>query len=229
MIITFDNNIGLDELKSFLKFVPKDQMNRYCSNNLQDYIVNELTEKQQKELIALTTLGGNLLGKTYISVLMPPQKVNITVLDDGCIFSLPFTLGETIFFPKKYFNRSKLQNLKTLIHELIHINQRSNILKWNLWLLNNSDWTYKEFTVRDNMLHKNAILNPDTFYVQTWLYKKKYYCHSIENNNIIKNKWYCFEDNKFIPEENEIFDYEHPYEEFAYKIADEIINSINLK
>jgi len=227
MIILFDNTIGLSELHSYLKFIPNKYTQRYFNKKPCDLIITNLSEENKHKLTALTKLASNLLSKTYIDILMPIQKINITILDDNCMFSLPFTLGDTIFFPNKYLSRSNYKNLKTIIHELIHINQRNNCAKWIKWILkNNNDWSLQNFTVCDYQLNDNFILNPDTFYVQSWLYKNKYYSHNVNLNNNIINKWYAFDKHKFIPETNEIHQYDHPFEEYAYKISEELSSFI---
>ena len=228
MIISFDNKIGLFELQQYIKFIPSDHLYKYFSKDPKKYIIANISDDNIHKITVLTKLASKLLGQTYIDLLMPIQKINITILDDDCMFNLPFTLGNTIFLPNKYLQRSNIKNLKTIIHELIHINQRNNLQKWINWIHNNSQWKLQNFTVCDSILNKNFVINPDTFYCQTWLFQNKFYSHNILSNQQILNKCYSFSNNIFISNNtpNNPCEYDHPFEEFAYKIADDVINKL---
>ena len=125
---------------------------------------------------------------------------------------------------------------KTLIHEKIHLLQRYNQTNWDNyitektnWIINNKNIVYNSTLIKNNKI----IYNPDTYYVQN------IFCYSIDNkcyygqmflnsSKEIKNIWYEMIDynNKIYlyPIPHSIIKYEHPYEELAYILSNDLIN-----
>lgn len=168
------------------------------------------------------------------------------------MFDLPFTYYDIIYIPFSYLKNS-FENNKftkfsmTLIHEMIHVNQRNNIIYWNNIILKH----YKEWILVTNkkihnfLLNFNfkqkfniiKVLNPDTDYDFSYLYFYNnnlyygifYYNNQNKNISII---WFLFNTKQnidliqipsnfyktYLPSE------EHPYEMFAYKFSELLCN-----
>ena len=222
MNITYNDKIAIRELYKFINIIPKEKYAIYITKNIDNMFVklnNSILEK-------INVILHKALEKIKIDF-----TINFVVFNDGYMFNLPFTLGNTIFFPLECINREETQNIKTVIHEIIHIMQRTNINFWNEYIISQNNWTLHNFCILDNVLNNNYIVNPDSFYSGTWLYKNKYYCHCILQNNKIVNQWYIFENNnsegvvsrrdgKFVPINENIYKYEHPFEEYAYVLSE---------
>lgn len=171
---------------------------------------------------------------------------------DNMFFNLPFTLQDIIFIPISYIKSSmhsrgffdillKSENInrtfsKTLIHEKIHLLQRFNEKIWDKYILDNSKWTIvnKEIFKKCSLINDNRIIyNPDTFYVNNkFVYKDNnnyYYGQMLyTSKKEIKNIWYCVKEHDNIlnlyPDSEFKKKYEHPYEELAYNISNQLYN-----
>ena len=167
------------------------------------------------------------------------------------MFNFPFTLSNITYMPIKYIkenfvNRDYISLTRTIIHEKIHIGQRSNEEIWNNYInkkdnkwikINNSDKNFIiiETNIKNNKINlinmgEEFISNPDTFYDDfKYIYminNNLYYGHYVYNYDIKKIYIKYFEldiNNKILKKTNKTFEQEHPYETYAYAISDEII------
>jgi len=157
-------------------------------------------------------------------------------------FNLPFTLGDVIFIPRSYIKSSMGNNpnsinkpfSRTLIHEKIHLLQRYNQNIWDNYITSNTKWVIIDKNIYHNstLINGNKIIyNPDTYYVKNkFAYSpddKKYYgTMLLDSNKKIKDIWYQLVEsgNKInaYPISYSITKYEHPYEELAYNMADNL-------
>jgi len=168
-------------------------------------------------------------------------------LEDIIFLPISYVISEYNLSNKTSIKSKKMIN--TLIHEKIHIVQRKNEQLWeNFIKQENCGWkkilsNTKEFQIinlntTNNLIISNIeynfILNPDTTYNNfkyIWIKDngKKYYGQYICNTKTkkIDKKFFQidFEENKLIPV-YENLDEEHPYETYAYKIANQLVNYI---
>jgi hypothetical protein len=174
------------------------------------------------------------------------------------MFNYPFTLSNIIYIPieyikNNYINKDYKSLSRTVVHEKIHIGQRSNEEFWNNYVnKTDNNWikikkSDKKFIIIENNIANNKvnlldtneefISNPDTFYENfKYVYKinnNLYYGHYVYNYNIKNINVRYFEldvhnqilkkTNKTFKHPFEAFEQEHPYETYAYKISYEII------
>ena len=187
----------------------------------------------------------------YHNLIKPLNIWNICICDN-IMFNYPFTMEQHIYMPLKYIsecfnNNSKNKLMTTLIHEKIHISQRLYENIWEKFILENDKKWIKIYNndliylIIINNINNNLsiidldkyefIINPDSEYKNfKYVYKINndyhyaHYVFDITNKKIkilffnidIKNKTL-----KLI--ENLNINNEHPYEEFAYMISEEIM------
>jgi len=195
---------------------------------------------------------GSGLKSTYVKLFGDIYIWNFSIYQN-IMFNYPFTLENIIYIPLSYINEcfknKDYKNLtRTLVHEKLHIGQRSNELVWdkfisdqdNKWIkITKSDNIFKiiENNIGTNLYrsilnteNEEFITNPDSYYLDfkyIYLYGDElYYGHYVYNKVIkkIKIKYFLINihDEKLQYTDKE-FEQEHPYETYAYKISSEII------
>lgn len=167
-------------------------------------------------------------------------------LGDVIFFPLDYIISE--FNISNTTNTIKIIN--TLVHEKIHIAQRYNEEIWEQYIKNNGGMWLKivpgmeEFKIIDkyiadsnkkiNSNNLNFISNPDTSYEHfkyVWIEStnptKKYFGHFMHNNllNKIEKKYFFIDYDKSTLKliNNFELEQEHPYEIYAYKIANLLV------
>ena len=210
----------------FIENIPVEKQNKYYTD-LTDQIVSDIPDFIIQNNNDIIIKANNLLNKHLINSLKEnnkPNTWNICLTQNKFMFDFPFTLSNIIFIPLKY-NDYMLKNDKhnlliTFIHEQIHIYQRYNLSNWNEIIINNTNWKLCKFETFNDM-----ILNPDTFYKNYsycyMLNNNKYYGYIDKNFNIV----WMNNNNKYI--NNKFPKQEHPFEEFAYFISNDIVNKKN--
>jgi hypothetical protein len=183
----------------------------------------------------------------YIGLFENILKWNISVCDN-IMFNFPFTLSDIIYLPISFIKLCYSSNdsnkfINTLIHEKIHLGQRKKELEWEKFINSNSKNWIKIKSNQDifnliNQFINNKyidtnycfISNPDTFYsdfIYIYFEENKYYYGQYMFNKItqhIEKKYFQFDINNKIFEHTTIeLEQEHPYEIYAYKIADELV------
>lgn len=181
---------------------------------------------------------------TYILLFENTSKWNISICDN-IMFNLPFTLSDIIYLPISYlklcyFTKDTTKFINTLIHEKIHLGQRVKELEWEKFINHNSkNWIKIKsndviFHLTEQFINNYSdnnyclISNPDTFYSNfKYIYfdsNKYYYGQYVFNKKTqhIEKKFFQLNNKKFELVANE-FEQEHPYELYAYKIADELV------
>ena len=139
---------------------------------------------------------------------------------------------------------------RTLIHERIHVLQRLNPQDWIDYIYyKNKNWQLVEFNTplfnflndyKINKLMDNMIIiNPDTVYTKFKYVLKKdgklyYGVLFLNSDKDVKIQWFKIHDKKneqydkenysFYLEKLEkgVYNYEHPFEEYAYKISEDL-------
>lgn len=229
-------------LFNFLK--NKQNVKYYFKNNKIKYI--DITKNENLYLFFIDVVNySNYIIRKKNNFIKNDNLWNICIYDD-MMFNLPFTLEDIIFIPFNfikncYKNKDKLQFSETLIHEKIHISQRDNNKLWDDYILNYDKNWIKITSDNDLFLNiKNAInnydkniviYNPDTFYDFLYVYKinNKIFLGLLilKNNYNIKTKWFEYDLNLkiLIPQDKNIFNEEHPYEQLAYSLSKEMIKN----
>lgn len=248
--INFDNHKNEIQINTFLQN-NQNTKKYYLLNNYAISI--DLVEKDLKLylwLIDCVEIARNkILNSTkYIELFENPSKWNISVCDN-IMFNFPFTLSDIIYLPISYIKlcystNDKNKFVNTLVHEKIHLGQRVKEKEWEKFIYSNSkNWIKIKsdnnmFDLINQLINdKNFnngdfcfISNPDTFYSDfKYIYfdeNKYYYGQYMFNKKTqhIEKKYFQFNVSKkiFEPIIKELEE-EHPYEVYAYKIADELV------
>jgi hypothetical protein len=205
---------------------------KYYNNfNINDYKVRNIYNIEEYKKVIIDTCISinenqkNILDETIIKVDNKLSKYNIKGFNGlkasniewnvGLIKGIkyeqgfPHTINNIIIIPEILLeNPNNLINI--LIHEKIHIYQKTFPNDINEYLINNKFTKYKLKTKNNNIRS-----NPD---IDDWIYRN-------ENNEILNAEYInnpkSINDVIYKPINNHI--YEHPFEYMAYKITDDII------
>ena len=242
----FFKYIDENDIKIYLKkYNANDNYNNYIVQNISDAQIKFLKDNIIFSEKCLNKINANLTNKNN----MLNYKLWKFAIFDDMFFNLPFTIQDVIFMPITYIN-SSMGNLnsfsdginkkfsKTLVHEKIHLLQRYNQKQWNDYIIKNTNWILtnnKKINFNCSFFNNKNIVNPDTYYLNNiFLYKKDnnlYYGTMILNkNNDINNFWFSTSNENtenteidLYPTNLKISKYEHPYEELAYIMAQQLV------
>jgi hypothetical protein len=252
LIIDFFNIVGTDDMQKY--FITKNinintDFNHFVMKSLSGNQIDFLKSNIEFSAKCLKNLNSEL---TNLNLNLDNDVWKICVFTE-MFFNLPFTLSDVIFIPQSYinssieksglvdflFNNSAPVNKtfsKTLIHEKIHLLQRYNQEIWDNYIIKKTNWIiiHKEMYFNYTLINNNKIIyNPDTYYVNNIfaysLSDINYYGEMLlTSNKQIKDIWFQMVDSNnkinLYPISYSIFKYEHPYEELAYRISNELIN-----
>ena len=207
-------------------------INRYNKYRLVDSIYNDINNKILLYMTENIEIADDIIKKELDKKLILDNfSWKICLTKEDFLFNNPFTLDDIIFMPFEYIQKNiknRKELIKTLIHEYIHISQRFNNDIWNIYInKKNKKWIMLDYKIDDNMINDNYILNPDTYeYNRSFLYNDndndKLYYGRFEYHNKLKICWYEFINNNFIRTNKNIHKYEHPYEEMAYILSENL-------
>jgi len=204
-----------------------NKYNKYC---LVDSIYNDINNKILLYMTENIEIADDIIKKELNNrFIINNFSWKLCLTKKDFLFNNPFTLDDIIFMPFEYIKKNiknRKELIKTLIHEYIHISQRFNTDIWNNYINeNNKSWIMLDYKINDNIINDNYILNPDTYeYNKSFLYNhdNKLYYGRFEYNNGLEICWYEYVNNKFIRTNKNIYKYEHPYEEMAYILSENL-------
>lgn len=259
--INFSNSENIKQINTFL-YSNKNIINYYFTDG---YTISiDLIEKDFKIYLWLIDCIQQAYIKItnstkYIKLFENPSQWNISVCEN-IMFNFPFTLSNIIYLPISYIELcsrtdDKKKFVNTLIHEKIHLGQRSKEHEWEKFInLNSKNWIKIKsdnsmFFLIDKLINNNGvgdgngdgdgdgtgnmnycfISNPDTFYSNfkyVYFDENTYYYGQYMFNKkslSIEKKYFQFNKKKKLFEHTiKELEEEHPYEIYAYKIADEL-------
>ena len=216
--------------KKYYNRINEKNKNKYIKNKLEECICQEINNKILQYFIENIEIADSIikreLDKKFI---IDDFSWKICLTKEDFLFNNPFTLEYVIFMPIEYIKKNiknRKELIKTLIHEYIHISQRYNTDEWNKYINEkNKKWIKLDYKIDDTNINDNYILNPDTYeYNKSFLYNhnNKLYYGRFEYHNTLEICWYEFINNTFIRTNNFIHKYEHPYEELAYILTENL-------
>ena len=215
-------------------------------------VANQIISSKSNTYI---TLFGSDINDWKISICNDIMFNYPFTLDDIIFFPISYIISEYNLNNLNKLNKlNKLIKSKkiinTLIHEKIHIAQRKNELVWEKFIDNENDnkWkkilsNTKEFEIinlntTNNVIISNIkynfILNPDTTYDNfkyVWIDDNNIlyygqYLYNVKTKKIEKKFFQIDLENKKLIPSNIDLNEEHPYEIYAYKIANHLTNDI---
>jgi hypothetical protein len=214
---------------NFLNNIPQKLHHKYYNNDLSKNIKKHISQNiilfNEKNIKIANFLLNKYLN-CYLFNNNLPNYWNICITKNNFMFSFPFTLDNIIFLPYSYIlnsieNNNNEEYITTLIHEKIHIYQRYNLNFWDTIIQKYTNWKILEKKYLFN--NENITYNPDT------LYPNKQYYYFLNNNfyigylnNSIKLEWVDTDSGKLY-NSDKLPKYEHPYEEYAYRISKDIV------
>ncbi len=234
---SINTSINILDKEQLIDFLKKDQDNYYKSFNKLDMIARNInsisnynnfiekscvnpTNKQINILEHLISKADKLISKYscigFNGKLCSDLKWNIGLIDGKKYeYGLPHTRNNIIIIPISIINNSN-DFLKTLIHEKIHIYQKTYNNDIYLYINENG---YKKYKTKDKLYSDqecNIRSNPD---LNDWIYLDK-------NNNIMMTCYNNDHPSSIIDTKTQPINssyYEHPYEYMAYNLANIII------
>lgn len=230
-----------------------DNFNEWIINNLSNEHKNFLKENIKFSMKCLNKLNSSLTNKNsnldynlWKLCIFDNMFFNLPfTLQDIIFIPISYVISSmakpniiNYILNKNYFVNKNFS--KTLVHEKIHLLQRYNQNIWDNFILKNKTWTIinnpiinKPIVINCSSINNNKIIyNPDTFYVHNKFFYQKnnmyYYGLMYVNlHNEVKNIWFqavILENKINLYHVNEIINkYEHPYEELAYTIANDLV------
>ena len=217
---------------NFFKNIPINIHHLYYENDIidkyiQNTISNEIILFNEKNIKESNYLLNKYLSTDLYNNNNNINTWNICITKNNFMFDFPFTLGNIIFLPISYIifcDKESKNNeyITTLMHEKIHIYQRYNLNIWNNYIERHSKW--KKININYLLNFDNILYNPDTLYINNQ------YLYTIDNvlyfgylNTELKPEWINMHTKEIIT--NSLLpEYEHPFEELAYKISKDLIN-----
>lgn len=155
------------------------------------------------------------------------------------------------YIEKCKFSNTPNSLIETLIHEKLHVNQRQNELLWENYI-KSKDINWIKLTSKNKLYHLinefiilypdklidtkkyEFISNPDTWY-QNFKYiyfqskKNKllygHYIYDKQTKQIHKKYFVINKQNNLLTKTSDLLKQEHPYEIYAYKIANELMDN----
>ena len=216
----------------YIKYIKEEHKGIYFGNNynkledavycLLDYdVINKITECIRYTDYCIKKNDNNLIIKNL--------PWNICITKKNFMFDFPYTLKDTIFFPMEYINKATDKELiVTLFHEYIHICQRINPSEWNKYIneYSKTEYSCEWIRIKDVQnipLNEIIILNPDTYYVNDYMFIKNNKCYKgnlvYQQNGRFKTEWFLYENGNLNKINDNLFKYEHPFEMLAYEIS----------
>lgn len=183
--ILFNNNIYIDTMNS-INYTARHSSNKYdCVKKYMESLVS-ISKQEKLDVNSLLNLIVNKIKNTKLQnfILINIQTSKIAKGNKWLEFNMPHTHSNIIIFPQYWFDNIKnlsdstLHNEgSTLIHELIHINQRYNYKPYEKIY---EKWGFIKPNYIDNMDHIRLLNrhNPDGIDIMwVWIDKKtnKYY------------------------------------------------------
>jgi len=214
-----------------IKSIKNKNINQYCKYDLVDSIYHNISKKILLYMIENIEIANNIIKKKLDkSFIIDDFTWKLCLTREDFLFNNPFTLDDIIFMPLAQINKNikkREEIIILLIHEFIHVSQRIKNEIWNNYIKNNlKNWIMLDYKIDDNLINDNYILNPDTYeYDKSFLYNKnnKLYYGRFEYHDKLKICWYEYLNNEFIKTNVNIHKYEHPYEEIAYKLSENLV------
>ncbi len=243
MFADFLSNVELSKQHKYVGKVVIDGINIF--NDLQLYNI----------LLDSTHLANKIINESGLEILSNNTNVWKIFIYNNMMWDLPFTLEDVIFLPVKLLDNARTDNsiyslVKTLIHEKIHVLQRTNVNAWvdyvytkdRNWIKVNANTPLFNFLDSydvDKLMNRMRVFNPDVTYLNfKYVYKvgtNLYYgvLYATEER-VLKVQWFLITEYKkddydkenitftLEPHEKNIMPQEHPFEEYAYLISDKL-------
>jgi hypothetical protein len=250
MFADFLSNVELSKQHKYVGKVVIDGINIF--NDLQLYNI----------LLDSTHLANKIINESELEILSNNTNVWKIFIYNNMMWDLPFTLEDVIFLPVRMLDNARTDNsiyslVKTLIHEKIHVLQRTNVNAWvdyvyarnRNWIKVNTNTPLFNFLDSydvDKLMNRMRVFNPDVTYLNfKYVYKvgnNLYYgvLYATEER-ILKVQWFLITEYKkddydkenitftLEPYEKNIMSQEHPFEEYAYLISDKLTDVSKLE
>jgi hypothetical protein len=259
LTIVLPNNVN-EMLFNFLSNIDQSLQHKYVGSvNINQYnIYNDI--EAYNILLDATHYANKIINESGMKILSSNTNIWKIFIYTNMMWDLPFTLEDVIFLPfniieqcKEQFNNNNFSLITTLIHEKIHVLQRSNVNEWiNYIYIMDKNWIKYDDNTNlfkflnsydiDKLIEFMIVKNPDVIYNNfKYVYKHKnrlyYAILYLNKDNYINTQWFLIneinnetydkQNVSFTLEKSEefILPHEHPFEIYAYKIANELTSS----